>query len=149
MNRFTVILKSGKEFSFDALEAEVSVYDITHRLDEFTWVGAANRKPLHINPAEVAAIYYEKLDEHAKEGRYAVQSELIYPITIAFDRYGGAYSGGIYTAWNLLPENVPKEIDGSDSECMDFWSANKTLCGKGDTPNAAVASLLTKIARKE
>ena len=149
MNRFTVILKSGKEFSFDALEAEVSVYDITHRLDEFTWVGAANHKPLYINPTEVAAIYYEKLDEHAKEGRYAVQSELIYPITIAFHRYGGAYSGGIYTAWNLLPENVPKEIDGSDSECMDFWSANKTLCGKGDTPNAAVASLLTKIARKE
>ena len=64
VNRFTVILKSGKEFSFDALEVEVSVYDITHRLDEFTWVGAANHKPLYINPAEVAAIYYEKLDEN-------------------------------------------------------------------------------------
>lgn len=64
MNRFTVILKSGKEFSFDALEVEVGVYDITHRLDEFTWVGAANHKPLYINPAEVAAIYYEKLDEN-------------------------------------------------------------------------------------
>lgn len=64
VNRFTVILKSGKEFSFDALEAEVSVYDITHRLDEFTWVGAANHKPLYINPTEVAAIYYEKLDEN-------------------------------------------------------------------------------------
>lgn len=64
MNRFIVILKSGKEFSFDALDAEVSVFDITGRLDEFTWVGAANHKPLHINPAEVAAIYYEKLDEN-------------------------------------------------------------------------------------
>lgn len=64
VNRFTVILKSGKEFSFDALEAEVSVYDITHRLDEFTWIGAANHKPLYICPSEVAAIYYEKLDEN-------------------------------------------------------------------------------------
>ena len=62
MNRFTVILKSGKEFSFDALETKVSVYDITHRLDEFTWVGAVNHKPLYICPSEVAAIYYEKLD---------------------------------------------------------------------------------------
>ena len=59
MNRFTVILKSGKEFSFDALEAEVSVYDIT-----LTGVGVANHKPLYINPAEVAAIYYEKLGEN-------------------------------------------------------------------------------------
>lgn len=64
MNRFTVILKSGKEFSFDALEAEVSIYDSTHELEEFAWVGAANHKPLYINPAEVAAIYYEKLDEN-------------------------------------------------------------------------------------
>lgn len=64
VNRFTVILKSGKEFTFDALEAEVSVYDITHRLEEFTWVGAANHKPLYICPSEVAAIYYEKLDEN-------------------------------------------------------------------------------------
>lgn len=78
-----------------------------------------------------------------------MQSEPIYPITIVLDRYCGAYSGGIYTAWNLYPENVPKEIDGSDSECMDFWNTNKTLCGKGDTPNAAVASLSAEIARKE
>ncbi len=63
MNRFTVILKSGKEFSFVALEAEVSVYGSTHRLDKFTWVGAANHKPLYICPSEVAAIYYKKLDE--------------------------------------------------------------------------------------
>ncbi len=68
MNRFTVILKSGKEFSFDALEAEVSVFDITERLDKFTWVGASNHKPLYINPTEVAAIYYEKLPEDSNEG---------------------------------------------------------------------------------
>lgn len=73
----------------------------------------------------------------------------IYPITIVLDRYFGVYSGGIYTAWNLHPENVPKEIDGSDSECMDYWNTNKALCGKGNTPNAAIDSLLAKIARKE
>lgn len=78
-----------------------------------------------------------------------MQSVPIYPITIVLDRYFGVYSGGIYTAWNLHPENVPKEIDGSESECMDYWNTNKALCGKGNTPNAAIASLLAKIAREE
>ena len=67
MNRFTVILKSGKEFSFDALEAEINVFDITGRLNEFTWVGAKDQKPLYINPTEVAAIYYEKLNDESDE----------------------------------------------------------------------------------
>lgn len=69
MNRFTVILKSGKEFSFDALEAEV---DYKADLNKMTieemarirWYGASGKIPLHINPAEVAAIYYEKLGEN-------------------------------------------------------------------------------------
>ena len=70
MNRFTVILKSGKEFGFDALEVE-AIYDANNpriRIDEtlrrIDWVGASGKIPLHINPAEVAAIYYEKLDKH-------------------------------------------------------------------------------------
>ena len=70
MNRFTVILKSGKEFSFDALEAEVDYKaDSNYRrtieeIARIRWYGASGKIPLHINPAEVAAIYYDKLDEN-------------------------------------------------------------------------------------
>lgn len=70
MNRFTVILKSGKEFSFDALEAEVDYKaDLTYKMTieeiaRIRWYGASGKIPLHINPTEVAAIYYEKLDEN-------------------------------------------------------------------------------------
>ena len=70
MNRYTVILKSGKEFSFDALEAEVDYKaDLNYKMSiediaRIRWYGASGKIPLHINPAEVAAIYYEKLDEN-------------------------------------------------------------------------------------
>lgn len=70
MNRVTVILKSGKEFTVDALGAEVdykvdSNYEITiEEIARIRWYGASGKIPLHINPAEVAAIYYEKLDEN-------------------------------------------------------------------------------------
>ena len=70
MNRFTVILKSGKEFSFDAPEAEVDYKaDLTYKMTieeiaRIRWYGATGKIPLHINPAEVAAIYYEKLDKN-------------------------------------------------------------------------------------
>jgi hypothetical protein len=70
LNRYTVILKSGKEFSFDALEAEVvykadSTYKrIIEEIECVRWYGASGKIPLHINPAEVAAIYYERLDKH-------------------------------------------------------------------------------------
>lgn len=70
VNRFTVILKSGKEFTFDALEAEVDYKaDSNYRrtieeIARIRWYGASGKIPLHINPTEVAAIYYEKLGEN-------------------------------------------------------------------------------------
>lgn len=70
MNRFTVILKSGKEFSFDAWKMEVDYKaDSNHRRTievtaRIMWYESRGNIPLHINPAEVAAIYYEKLDEN-------------------------------------------------------------------------------------
>lgn len=70
VKRITVILKSGKEFSFDALEVE-AIYDANNpriRIDEtlrrIDWVGASGKIPLYINPTEVAAIYYDKLNEN-------------------------------------------------------------------------------------
>jgi len=64
MNRFTVILKSGKEFTFDTLKAEDSVVDIIFGLGTFKEIGASKHKPLYVRANEVAAIYYETLDEN-------------------------------------------------------------------------------------
>ena len=68
--------------------------------------------------------------------------DIIYPLTITADRYGGAYSGGNFTAWNLEPCEVPKEPFKSDVVCNTFWHSNKNIiCGKGDTPEEAAANL--------
>lgn len=71
-----------------------------------------------------------------------------YPLTIVYDRYTGVYSGGKYTAWNLLPWEVPKEIDGDDVECRDFWYNNLIPVGVGDTPEKAVENLKDKFLYK-
>ena len=68
--------------------------------------------------------------------------DIIYPLTITADRYGGAYSGGNFIAWNLEPSEVPKEPFEDDVGCAMFWDSDKAvLCGKGDTPEEAVANL--------
>lgn len=64
MNRFTVILKSGKEFSFDALEADLTYKMTTEEIARIRWYGASGIIPLYINPAEVAVIYYEEPNEN-------------------------------------------------------------------------------------
>lgn len=65
----------------------------------------------------------------------------IYPLTITADRYGGAYSEGNFTAWNLEPSEVPTEPFDDDVGCMGYWGVNKPICGKGDTPAEAAANL--------
>ena len=74
--------------------------------------------------------------------KYIEQAELeIYPMTIVCDRYTGAYSGGVFTAWNLDFFDVPKEIEGDDSECDNFWFTYTGLVGKGRTPDEALEDL--------
>lgn len=65
----------------------------------------------------------------------------LYPLTIVSDRYTGAYSGGLFTAWNLYYYEMPEEIGGGDVECSEFWINNKIIVGKGKTPNEAVDNL--------
>ena len=67
--------------------------------------------------------------------------DVIYPLTITADRYTGAYSGGVFTAWNLEPSEVPKEPFEGDVGCATYWVENYYVCGKGDTPEEAVANL--------
>jgi hypothetical protein len=72
----------------------------------------------------------------------------IHPLTITSDRYGGCYSGGRYTAWNLDPYMVPEDIDGGDIECAEFWNKNKIIVGKGATVKKAVKDLVKKLNKK-
>lgn len=70
----------------------------------------------------------------------------VYPLTILYDRYGGAYSGGTYTAWNLRHDNIPRGPDEDDISCSEFWRDNKTPVGRGTTPNNAVFDLVRRMA---
>lgn len=63
MKRFTVILKNGKEFTFDALEVNITYDAVTEEVEKIDWCGARGTIPLHILPSEIVAIYYEKLPE--------------------------------------------------------------------------------------
>lgn len=77
---------------------------------------------------------------------------LIYPIVIIGDRYGGTYSKAAFIALNCEYWDVPQEIDGSDTECMEFWAnageytiksdtGTDIAYGKGSTPDEAAYNL--------
>jgi len=66
----------------------------------------------------------------------------IYPLSICYDRYTGAHSGGKYTAWNLHSYEVPLEINGDDTTCMNFFDETEIIYGRGDTPNDASLIIL-------
>lgn len=65
----------------------------------------------------------------------------IYPLTVVKDRYGGAYSGGKYTAWNMDSHEIPIDIDSDDNMCEAFWVYNTIIVGKGNTMDEAVDNL--------
>ena len=80
----------------------------------------------------------KKIAEYEEE---LYSADCIYPLTIVQDRYGGAYSGGKYTAWHLDFEEIPEEINSEDTICHDFWVENEIIVGKGNTPLEAVEKL--------
>ena len=73
----------------------------------------------------------------------------VYPLTILRDRYGGAYSGGAYLAWNRHPDELPSGFDADDLDCLDFWATNVIPVGFGATPNDAVIDLERRLANGE
>lgn len=73
----------------------------------------------------------------------------IYPFTVVMDRYGGAYSGGEFTAWNLDFYEIPPEIAGDDVTCYDFWQKNKIPVGKGNGLREAVLDLYIRLKKGE
>lgn len=86
--------------------------------------------------------FYEAIDTVLKA---LEEPEDIYPLTIIKDRYSGAYSHGIYTAWNLDFEEIPTEINDEDVICHSFWLNNKIPVGKGNTPIEAMHNLIELI----
>jgi hypothetical protein len=71
----------------------------------------------------------------------------MWPIVVVSDRYNGAYSGAKWTAWNNWLSEIPREIEGGDTECWDFWRDNADiLVGKGATPQEALKDLKAKSA---
>lgn len=79
------------------------------------------------------------------EQEQAPREASLYPLTIVADRYGGCYSGGAYTAWQMEPWEVPSDISDGDLDCSIFWADNELICGKGSTPDEAERDLLKKI----
>ena len=80
-----------------------------------------------------------------------VNNKDIYPLTIIRDRYNGAYSKGKYLAFNLDYYDIPREIDGDDVECFDFWcffEPNKYIIGKGNTIKKALENLIKLLAKE-
>lgn len=73
----------------------------------------------------------------------------MYPVTLVSDRYCGAYSNALWTAWNMQPSAVPWEIFDGDCECHAFWLNYEGLVGKGATPEEACGDLWTKAGYTE
>lgn len=63
----------------------------------------------------------------------------VYPVVIVSDRYGGAYSGALWTAFNK--DEVPDGCQSDDISCAEFWGNYEGRVGKGRTPDEAYASL--------
>ena len=68
----------------------------------------------------------------------------LYPITICADRYNGTYSHGRWLAFNMETEEIPEDIAGDDTECMNFWYEFEGIVGCGDTPDLALKNLIEK-----
>lgn len=64
------------------------------------------------------------------------------------DRYGGAYSGSRFVAWPLPAAAIPPDSQGGDIAAGLFW-AEPHLCGRGDTPDTALADLERRLLGDE
>jgi hypothetical protein len=73
--------------------------------------------------------------------------------TIIADRYGGVYSRGRWTAWNMYPEQIPSDPSGDDITAADFWlradgEDNQPLVGRGAPPTEACEDLKRRLASR-
>jgi hypothetical protein len=99
---------------------------------------------LHITERTVLDVQSQMLDG----GCRLVMQPIFTPhiSVVVEDRYGGAYSAGRYIAWPLHERSIPPESQGGDVEASIFWARNH-LCGKGETRDAALSDLASKVAK--
>ncbi|WP_414167185.1 hypothetical protein ACMATS_06130 [Streptoverticillium reticulum] len=73
----------------------------------------------------------------------------MYPVTIVPARYEGLYEGGKWIAFNRHPEEIPEGAFGSDIACTHFFDHPGIPVGVGETPHAALASLIDAVKDRE
>lgn len=88
--------------------------------------------------------------ENLNQSSSEPNSKLPCPLCIIEDRYGGAYSGACFLAFNLAPYMVFElPVDAGDIDCQNFWEGNDSdydvndyIIGKGNTPEEALKNLI-------
>jgi len=71
-----------------------------------------------------------------------------YPCTILRDRYSGTYSGGLFVAFPLSPNDIPADADGSDADCASFYGREDIIFGKGDSPDGAYWNMVDNVRKR-
>lgn len=74
-----------------------------------------------------------------------MQDTRIFPLTIIRDRYDGRFSGGVYLAFNCLPEDVEDSVYDEQYACWLYWQQTPRHVGRGDTPEEAERDLWLKL----
>ena len=113
----------------------------------------SSMRPYHINVdvminKEHANYSFQLPDTTIDDLQNNKNIDYIHPLTIISDRYGGCYSGGKYIAFNLEPWDVPREVDGNDRVCANFWCGEdfkEFVIGKGNSPEEAYYDLMEKM----
>lgn len=68
---------------------------------------------------------------------------VVTPCLIVPSRYGGVYEGG---AWLAFPTyEVPEGVMSGDPFCAPWFAENGWWVGAGDSPDAALASLVERL----
>ena len=72
--------------------------------------------------------------------------DMVRPVTITPDRYGGAYSGGAWLAFPLEMSAVPDGPFEGDMSAAEWWDEVGDMpVGRGDSPDKAFHDLVRRL----
>jgi len=120
--------------------------------DKRSWHVSGIEMPRHLDECPVCKtkLKYPYELSISKNPFETMEVKIPYPLCVVEDRYGGAYSGARFLAFNMSPHNVQRlPINASDIDCENFWNGkdwdydvNDYIIGKGDTPEEAIWHLI-------